>query len=336
MRTLPLALALLTACITARQADALWLPPHVQVCSFNIQFLGHFKHRDVSALAEVVKDCEIVVVQELVAPPTAGAFPDGTPRKADPEAAAFFGAMRVRGFEYVLSSEDTGSGPENHKNSSATEWWVAFYKPFYVVGAMPGGVRIAGDLPSGWLATDRSDNPDYERVPYAFAFRTANGPMLDVTGTDFVLISVHLQPGSSKADRARRKHELQSIWKWVEANNAVEKDFIVLGDMNIEDCDELRSLDHIPTGYRTLNDKCLPTNTNVNGPKPYDHVILPRQIHPPDYGFEVVDLVKVLETRWLDEGPFPGRPYNHDTFRQLYSDHNPIKFRLPRSEVDDD
>ena len=28
----------------------------------------------------------------------------------------------------------------------------------------------------------------------------------------------------------------------------------------------------IPTGFLSLNDDCRPTSTNVNSPKPYDHV----------------------------------------------------------------
>jgi hypothetical protein len=46
------------------------------ICSFNIQFLGHFKKKDDNALAEILKDSDIVVVQELVTPPIAGTYPD--------------------------------------------------------------------------------------------------------------------------------------------------------------------------------------------------------------------------------------------------------------------
>src|SRR5262245_58566849 len=43
----------------------------IEICSFNIQFLGSFEKRDNQALAELMKEeaCDIVVVQELVAPP---------------------------------------------------------------------------------------------------------------------------------------------------------------------------------------------------------------------------------------------------------------------------
>jgi len=57
------------------------------ICSFNIQFLGQSVKRDNIALVSILKDFDIVVVQELVAPPFDGTFPDGTPFKPDKEAA---------------------------------------------------------------------------------------------------------------------------------------------------------------------------------------------------------------------------------------------------------
>lgn len=244
-------------------------PPAVEtvnICSFNIEFLGSSKERDDDALASVVKGYDLVVVQELVAPPYPAPFPDGTPVKPDPQAAEFFEAMKANGFTYWLSEEDTGTGAKIHSNGTNTEWWVTFYKP--------DKIERAEDLPHGFLADDRSDNPDYERVPYAFSFRTDDSRM------DFVLISVHLQPGSAAKDKARRRHELAAINSWITTRVTKEKDFIILGDCNIENAYELR--EDTPAGFLSLNDECRPTNTNVNGPKPYDHVFYRPGLHQRD------------------------------------------------------
>lgn len=91
------------------------------IASFNIQFLGLSTKRDDPALAMILRDFDIVVIQELVAPPYEGKFPDGTDFNPDKEAAEFFEALTAVGFEYNLSSEDTGTGPTNHNNGSATE-----------------------------------------------------------------------------------------------------------------------------------------------------------------------------------------------------------------------
>jgi len=300
----------------------------LSIVSFNIQFLGSFKKRDNAALADLLKDHDVVVVQELVAPPVDGSYPDGEPYSADNESVAFFDAMSRQGFEYMLSPEDTGSGDDIHKNSTSTEWWVAFYKP--------ERVELALNLPHGFLAEDRSNNPDYERVPFAFPFRNLSG------GEDFVLISVHLQPGGSSDDKARRNHELSSIASWIDENDDQEKDFIILGDMNIENAEELSA--STPAGFISLNDEMRRTNTLINdtsthGAKPYDHVMY----RPENTGNEVdvafdlivINLIEAMRPKWTSSDSYPGDPYDHNLFKQYYSDHHPVEFRMIGIRDDD-
>ena len=297
------------------------LPPiaedtRIRVTSFNIQFLGNPKNRDEAALASLVSDQDIVLIQELVAPPFEGVFPDGTAYKSDAEAARFFQEMTLHGFDFVLSEEDTGTNDTSHVNSTATEWFVAFYNP--------EAVKVAPNLPNGFLAANRYNNDSYERVPYAFSFQTANG-------NDFVLISVHLMPGSN--GEGRRLEEITAIYEWIDENDTTEKDFAIVGDMNIEDCDELRRL--LITEYESLNNECQSTNTNIRGPKPYDHVIHNQTIEILET-FEVVDLIEMMRVPWAlsSNEPYPGDPYNHNRFRARYSDHHPVQFLI--NSVDDD
>ena len=49
----------------------------IAICSFNIQFLGHFKDRDNAALASVLENYDIVVIQELGIPVTHTMIPKG-------------------------------------------------------------------------------------------------------------------------------------------------------------------------------------------------------------------------------------------------------------------
>lgn len=293
------------------------------ICSFNIQFLGNPKGRDNEALASILIDYDIVVIQELVASPVAGTYPDGDTYTSDTEAAIFFNEMQSLGFNYTLSEEDTGTGDKIHKASSATEWWVTFYKP--------EAVKVAEDLPHGFLAEDRSNHPCYERVPYAFAFRTIDDK------ADFVLISVHLKPNGSKESRARRRHELAAVTEWIYENDNDEKDFIILGDMNIEDAEELAAV--VPYGYASLNDECAITNTNTNKPKPYDHVFYnvskTREINT-EFDFKVVNLIEAMKPYWQSDQPYPGDPYNHNEFRKHYSDHHPVLFKITIPQSDDD
>ncbi len=294
----------------------------LDVMSFNIQFLANFKAKRNDDLARIMEPYDLVLVQELVAPPSDGVYPDGEAYTADKEATAFFDAMSAVGFSWVLSPEDTGTGPAIHKKSSATEWWVAFFKP--------GALEIATDLPSGFLADDRSDHADYERVPYAFGFKV-------IGGSDMVIISTHLQPGKSSSDARRRAHEINAIADWIDRNESAdpERDYIILGDMNIKDCGELAQV--MPTGFVSLNDQCQPTNTSQNDPRPYDHVMY----RPATSGdeidagsFLVMDLIEAARPLWPTGEPYPGDPYDHNAFRTRYSDHHPVTFEI--SVVPDD
>ncbi len=295
----------------------------ISICSFNIQFLGNSRSRDDAALARVVAPFDVVVVQELVSPPFAGRFPNGESFKPDAESAEFFDEMTRHGFAFVLSEEDTGTGDRIHRNGSSTEWWVVFYRPERVVPA--------DDLPHGFLARDRSNHDHFERVPYAFAFRTPDGRM------DFVLISVHLMPGGGRRERARRAEELSAIAAWIDSHDQTEHDFIILGDMNIEDAAELSIV--TPAGFLSLNDECRATNTNVNGPKPYDHVMF-NTTHTQEidtaFDMQVIDLIAELRDDWRGNSPFPGQPYDHNEFRKYYSDHHPVVFQMNIPETDDD
>lgn len=336
-RFISLALALcLAACVSSQPAsrfpyaqpaavgdvaDLAAAPTRIRVVSFNIKFLGHYRARANAQLADMLADYDLVLVQELVAPPYAGRYPDGSPFTPDPEAAAFFDEMRARGFSYVVSPEDTGaSQTTRHDNGPATEWFVAFYRR--------ERVQPAPDLPVGFLAANRYHHPDFQRVPYAFGFRAGS--------EDLVFISVHLAAGDGSADMALRRRELGAIFAWIGTQRGRERDFIVVGDMNLRDCAELWSV--TPPGYGSLNASCQATNVSPNRPKPYDHAIISladtRSEIPGDV--TVVDLVAEMRGGWSGTGAYPGAPFVQGLFERIYSDHRPIAFDIVVDGRDDD
>ena len=296
----------------------------ITVCSFNIKFVGLYKKKNNNALAKLVGKYDMVIVQELVAPPDNGQYCDGTSYCEDPEADAFFDAMSAQGFKFSLSCEDTGSGENIHNRGSSTEWSVVFYKP--------GKLKIADDLPHGYLSKDRSAHPVYPRVPHAHGFRTIDGKM------DFVVINVHLSPGGSK--KKERKAELLSIAQWIDLNDAQEQDFYIVGDMNIENAAELEAV--IPAGFISLNDECRKTNTAAGSSKPYDHVMYrPASRAALDevdeiFDFQVINLIDQMRDTWQGNSAYPGDPYDKNLFPQHYSDHHPVLFRLNIPSQDDD
>jgi hypothetical protein len=130
---------------------------------------------------------------------------------------------------------------------------------------------------------------------------------------------------------------LHAIAAWIDSHDQAEHDFIILGDMNIENAKELRSA--TPPGFVSLNDECRPTNTNVNSPKPYDHVMVnttwTNEVDQ-TYDMQVVNLLEELQDDWHSSGPYSGSPYNHNVFRAAYSDHHPVVFRLHIPAAADD
>lgn len=284
------------------------------ICSFNIQFLGHFKSRDNQGLAHVLSGFDIVVVQELVAPPVDGTYPNGDSFKADDESYAFVEEMRKVGFSYWLSEEDTGP-TKNHVNSSASEWFITFYKNSNV---QPDSSRYVGFVDQTLVANDV-----YQRVPFVFPFKTTNE-------TTFSLVSVHLTPGESGAEKAKRAGELDAILSWPYTTSEENRDFFVLGDCNIYDNEEFKRFAN-DTIY-SLNHACLNTVSKVYEDelkgKPYDHVFYYPSSNEDvlDNSFEVIDLLGELKLIYPNDPAFLN--FDYQEFKQKYSDHLPVVFKV--------
>lgn len=241
---------------------------------------------------------DLVFIQELVAPPIPVQTTTGETIKADSEATAFFQAMHDYGYEYILSDEDTGTGDKIHVNSSATEWFVAFYKSENLTL-----------IDSGFVADDRSNHDDYERVPYYFTFKAKDE-------MDFTVVSTHLKPGNKKSDADRRYHELHSLVSWVFAKAATtsERDYILLGDMNVYNCKVLKQrLDPL---FSLANTRCQ--NSNLKMTEPYDQVLYIEQYTDIDK-YEVIDMYKVFN--------IPTSTPNNEVIAK-YSDHHPVFFTI--------
>lgn len=291
----------------------------VSICSFNIQFLGHFKDRNDTLLGQLLKDYDIVVVQEMVAPPVKGVYPDGANYDADKESERFHLVMSNNGFDSWLSKEDTGPS-KNHTNSSASEWWVVYYKDKFLPDT-------ATNEPYGFLSDTLVGNSVFKRVPYSFSFRSKDGK------STFNLISVHLNPGGSSKDKLIRRAEFVGINNWIETRRNKNCDFIILGDCNIEDNDELQVIQEniFKSEYTSLNSYCFSTNTkmyedSLKG-KPYDHVFVNSCLQEDlvENSFHIVDLKTYLDGIGRKDDFFP---YDHNYFRTRLSDHVPVAFKL--------
>lgn len=276
------------------------------ISTYNIKFIGYSSVRDNQAIANMLIDNnrDLVVVQELVSPPYDIRIGEKL-IKGDKQSKEFFDAMTEVGYDYVLSEEDTGTGDKIHTNSSATEWFVGFYKRDKLTL-----------IDKGFIAADRSNHDDYERVPYFTTFKTNQG-------LDFTIVSTHFKPGKGRAKKERRYHELASTIKWVneKQKSNSERDYIILGDMNVYDCDVLDS--HLTSGFTRASKECL--NTNFKRSEPYDQVLY-NKLYTSISNYSVVDMFK--------EYNIP-RDMKYKDIIKIYSDHHPVFFELLNGEDDD-
>jgi len=295
-------------------SSVLYSQDTLNICSFNIQFLGNFKNKDNATIGKIMKPYDMVIIQELVAPPIAGFFGDHTPYKIDEESKAFLTEMKKAGFSFWLSSEDTGP-TKNHVNSTASEWWIVFYKRTKI--------HCDSSRYFGFVSQPLVANPNQDRVSYVFPFKTVKG------NSTFSVIPVHLNPGDAKEDYARRQVEFSYLFNWTKKQPEKNKDFFVLGDCNIYESSEFlhfKSLD-----FYSLNEKCKFTNTKIyeskEKGKPYDHIFY--NSHSKEdlilNSFSPIDLRKAAKTF---NPTNVIEPYDHDDFRTKYSDHLPVVFQL--------
>lgn len=295
----------------------------VTICSFNIQFVGGRKEKKHDELAAFMKPCDLVAVQELVSTPVDLTFPNGDTLAQSPIAAEFVAAMEAKGFTMHMAPEDTGQSG-NHDNATRSEFPVIFYKE--------KRFKIGAAVEEGYIAKPLVANEIFDRVPYAFDLQ-----ILDNAGhvkNDFVLMSVHLHwdaDGETPDESAtKRKAEIQTMFKWMNKTKTAkgEKDFFIVGDMNIHNQDEINSYftgAASTMAFSSLNLQCVPSNMKLN--ECYDQVIFSKQridkIKPKLF---VTDIAKKFDADSFESSI---------KFSTAYSDHNLVYFKM-KIVADDD
>lgn len=288
----------------------------LNICTFNIKWLGHYDNRPVDRLVAAVEPCDILAVQELVNPPVD--IPEIDVKKRD-NAAQFFDAMAAAGFDgsSALAHEDTGTGEIHNSIGATSEYGVIFFRSTKV--------RLLAGFKPRYIDAPLSKNSVFDRVPYAAGFEAKGAG-----GIKFVLISVHLHEGSGQLRHGldRRNEEFVFIAKWIQEQQRIlgEKRFLLLGDTNIQNCgqvtellaDELAPLQFTSLNRPTTKRPCA--GTNLRHEQPFDQVFYSATDMPevlPE--LNILDLLKAFP----DAAGLP--PMD---FAQKFSDHNALLFRV--------
>lgn len=317
----------------------------VKLCSFNINFLGMYKERkayESELISNVIAKCDIIAVQELVATPFEINFSDGTIMPGDPESRIFFNAMKANGYSWVISNEDTGRW-EHRTRSNRSVWFVTFYRDDIV---QPIESDINGFISYPLHGTkgincspEETTENLFDRVPYAQMFANANG-------NSFVVVNVHLHATSRRCDgssekvnesRARRFQEIQNLLNWIDKNNYLSSDIIVVGDFNTDVIEIENIVREIGDSVNVINDECV--FTNVNETQCFTNLLMVKNNQSTfrvSKDFETIKLfdeVKNLTScNYLEE--ISGQCLEPTwEFYKRFSNHNPIMFTLIDSNI---
>ncbi len=278
------------------------------VCSWNISFLGHWKTKNVAEVSNLIQECDVVFIQELVAP-----FEERSRGiltiDSDPEALSFFESMKEVGFDaHHLAQQDTGS--IDFSASSASEWPVVFFK------------SSEFKLESGYyLNPETVDNPRYRRVPYLFE-------LIYKTGMKYRFVSLHLSVDSKTA----RDQEMEALCDDLSYEDQTLMT-IVLGDFNHASTTEFQQAQknlsklkapcrHLGFVTSLVDEKVF---TNVANDKPFDNVLLPLVYSP-------ADLKRGLLTKPLQLIRDSLELAKRNEFTAMYSDHKPIAVVIPDNQ----
>lgn len=213
------------------------------VCSFNISFVGHWKAVDKQSanIAKLLEPCDVIAVQELVAPPTNyGLDAAGKPHiwldqdellkdaakkdpdelietftpwwtdKTKPQGIVEEWEADYQAFHFVAHMVKAGfeyeiskgdTGKTVNHNNSTSSEWHIAFYRKSKVFPVP-----ETNMPSGWTKLDPAEplakHPVFDRLPCAFAFRTVMQP--NNKQIDFVLINVHLHSTQTRDNESEK------------------------------------------------------------------------------------------------------------------------------------
>ena len=75
--------------------------------------------------------------------------------------------------------------------------------------------------------------------------------------------------------------------------------------------------------------RSISLNNNIFTKETQQHMDQNGLLQPPIFiDVFVLDLFDLMKEYWTSTDPYPGDPYDHNLFRQYYSDHHPIVFRI--------
>jgi predicted extracellular nuclease len=295
----------LTAVIVLPEGSAAQKSVQLRVGSWNIEHLGDPKARRGSGegvlqqpkdLARYIRyaDLDLLALQEITADADA---PDGFPKKYRTN------SILTKTFEQLNKSagHDWKHILFPKMKPADTGQWVG-------VAWNSAAVKPAGNIFQVPVSHARSsqDSNRWDRNLHGMMFTAGKGK------TDFVVLVVHLKASASASFAKHRGEEIgEFVKKTADLHKAFpgEKDFVVLGDTNIQDAGEpaVKALEQ--AGFVDLNKSDLDTHT-AKGTQPFGRVFVPK--NQPEFAKSRLDVLSEFQKK---------EKLSFADFRARFSDH---------------
>lgn len=246
------------------------LDENILIATWNIQqFSNRHGRRAIQYMADICERFDIIALQEV---------------KTD-----LRGLQRLQGLlpgNYkILLSDPTGN----------SERFAFLYDKRTVI---PTGLVCEIGFP---VSAKKHEGYQLHRMPYCASFRAGR--------FDFVIVTAHIYFGKTKKERKQREEEIKRLVEFVarrsrtERNKVFDKDFFIVGDLNIEKADD-PFFDALTSEGFVMPAKLKNLKTNFNRDKTFDKIAW---VDRPSFAFKKINVVPFGQVLFQNHRPKGGK-----------------------------
>lgn len=227
----------------------------IRLGTFNIEKLGKANEYQARNAAEILKNYDIVAIQEVM---NTGATRKNHIGKKGKEALQQIVAYLGDDWAYVVSSEPNGTARAEQSRAFNTFEYYAFIYRKSKAELIPDS-NYLWDEDGNSMHGLKDQERQFDREPFIASFKSKNGNL------DFTLITIHAASPSAgwRRDEIRR---LKVVYETVQDSDAKQNDVFLLGDFNTSvDKKEWESVKSLPGMRHILTSSNVTTLDKARG-----------------------------------------------------------------------
>lgn len=226
----------------------------IRLGSFNIEKLGKENDYQVKNAAEILKNYDIVAIQEVMNTGTGKDSPIG---KDGVEALKKIVSYLGDDWDYVVSSKPNGTASAARSKAFNTFEYYAFIFRKSKIDLIKDSAYLWDEARKPIKELEDQER-QFDREPFVASFKARNGNL------DFTLITIH----AAAPDKGWRKNEIKRlaiVYKAVQDSDPNQNDVFLMGDFNTNvDKKEWDSVKSLPSMKHIITSKDI---TTLNKPK---------------------------------------------------------------------